>query len=47
MQVGIQMVFLMRTTCELETHIVAVERIAEYAGVTPEVIEGNEFSAGN
>ena len=32
-------VTVLRTTCELETYIVAVERIREYAEVATEVIE--------
>ena len=36
-QVSWQIVLMVRYSCELETYIVAVERIKEYSEVTPEV----------
>ena len=43
LQIGLQIAFFMRTTCELETHIIAVERIAEYTSVPTEVSYSEEF----
>ena len=36
-QVSLNLVFTVRNTCDLETYIVSVERIKEYADLIPEV----------
>ena len=38
LQVSMNLIMTMRSTCELETYIVAVERIKEYAEAETEVL---------